>query len=72
MTIKDRYPLPLIEETLARITRAKIFTKIDVRAAFNRIRMDPTSEELTAFRTRYGSYQYKVLPFGLTNGPSTF
>jgi hypothetical protein len=69
---KDRYPLPLIEETLARIASAKIFTKIDVRQAFHRIRMDPESVEKTAFRTRYGAYVYKVLPFGLSNGPSTF
>ena len=69
---KDRYPLPLIEETLARISKAKIFTKIDIRQAFHRIRMDPNSEMLTTFRTRYGSYKYRVLPFGLSNGPSTY
>ena len=72
ITRKDRYPLPLIDETLARISRAKIFTKLDIRQAFHRIRMDPDSEELTTFRTRYGSYKCKVLPFGLTNGPATY
>jgi transposase InsO family protein len=72
LTRKDRYPLPLIDETLARISRAKIFTKLDIRQAFHRIRMDPKSEELTTFRTRYGSYKCKVLPFGLTNGPATY
>jgi transposase InsO family protein len=72
ITRKDRYPLPLIDETLARISRAKIFTKLDIRQAFHRIRMDPQSEELTTFRTRYGSYKCKVLPFGLTNGPATY
>jgi hypothetical protein len=72
ITRKDRYPLPLIDETLARISRAKIFTKLDVRQAFHRIRMHPDSEELTSFRTRYGQYQYKVVPFGLTNGPATY
>ncbi|KAJ3574874.1 hypothetical protein NPX13_g4222 [Xylaria arbuscula] len=69
---KDCYPLPLISETLDRLTRAKLFTKLDIRAAFNRIRMDPASEDLTTFRTRFGQYKYKVLPFGLCNGPSTF
>ena len=69
---KDRYPLPLIDETLARLSGAKIFTKLDIRQAFHRIRMDPASEELTTFRTRYGAYKCKVLPFGLTNGPATF
>lgn len=72
LTKKDRYPLPLIEETLARISKAKIFTKIDIRQAFHRIRMHPDDEDLTTFRTRYGAYKYKVLPFGLTNGPATF
>lgn len=72
ITQKDRYPLPLIDETLTRLTKAKIFTKIDIRQAFHRIRMAEGDEKLTAFRTRYGAYQYKVLPFGLTNGPSTF
>ncbi|KAI0991689.1 hypothetical protein K3495_g16498, partial [Podosphaera aphanis] len=54
VTRKDRYPLPLIDETLARIGSAKIFSKLDIRQAFHRIRMDPSSEELTTFRTRYG------------------
>jgi hypothetical protein len=72
ITRKDRYPLPLIDETLARISRAKVFTKLDIRQAFHRIRVDPDSEDLTTFRTRYGSYKCKVLPFGLTNGPATF
>jgi hypothetical protein len=72
LTKKNRYPLPLIDETLARLSKAKIFTKLDIRQAFYRIRMSPESEELTAFRTRYGLFQYKVLPFGLTNGPATF
>src|SRR5208282_5701230 len=72
LTRKDRYPLPLIDETLARISRAKVFTKLDIRQAFHRIRIDPSSEDLTTFRTRYGSYKRKVLPFGLTNGPATF
>ena len=72
ITRKDQYPLPLIDETLARLGKAKIFTKLDIRQAFHRIRIHPDSEELTTFRTRYGSYKCKVLPFGLTNGPSTY
>lgn len=69
---KDRYPLPLIDETLSRISKARIFTKIDIRQAFHKIRMTEDSETLTTFRTRYGAYKYKVMPFGLTNGPATF
>ena len=72
LTRKDQYPLPLIEETLARLSKARIFTKLDIRQAFYRIRIDPESEELTTFRTRYGAYKCKVLPFGLTNGPATY
>ena len=72
LTKKDQHPLPLIDETLARISGAKIFTKLDIRQAFHRIRMSPESEELTTFRTRYGTYKCKVLPFGLTNGPATY
>jgi hypothetical protein len=62
----------LIDETLARVLKAKVFTKIDIRQAFHRIRIDHEAEDLTTFRTRYGAYKYKVMPFGLTNGPTTF
>ncbi len=72
LTKKDRYPLPLIDETLARIGRAKLFTKLDIRQAFHRIRIHPDSEELTTFRTRFGAYKCKVLLFGLTNGLSIY
>jgi hypothetical protein len=54
------------------MSRAKVFTKLDIRAAFNKIRMAEDSEELTSFRTRYGQYKCKVLPFGLCNGPATY
>jgi hypothetical protein len=72
ITQKDPYPLPLIDEILPRLLKAKIMTKIDIRQAFHKIRLDPESEHLTAFRTRYGNFHYKVMPFGLTNGPATF
>jgi hypothetical protein len=72
ITKKNHYPLPLINETLARLAKAKIFTKLDIRQAFYRICILPESEELTAFRTRYSLFQYKVLLFGLTNSLATF
>ena len=72
ITRKDRYPLPLIDETLARLGKARIFTKLDIQQAFHRICIDPVSEDLTTFRTRYGCYKYRVVPFGLTNGPATY
>ena len=72
VTIKNRYPLPLIAETLNRLSRAKIFTKLDIIAAFNRLRIKEGAEELTAFRTRFGLFEYLVMPFGLCNGPASF
>jgi hypothetical protein len=56
---------------MARLAKARVFTRLDILHAFNRIRMHPDSEDLTTFRTRYGSYKYKVLPFSLCNGPSS-
>ena len=72
ITVKNRYPLPLIRETLNRLSRAKYFTKLDVIAAFNRIRIKDGQEWLTAFKTRFGLFEYLVMPFGLANAPSTF
>ena len=72
LTIKNQYPLPLIRETLSRLSKARFFTKLDVIAAFNRIRMAKGDEYLTAFRTRYGLFQYNVMPFGLIGALSTF
>jgi hypothetical protein len=72
ITRKDRYPLPLIHETLSRIGKAKWFTKMDVIAAFHKIRIKAGDEWKTAFRTRFGLFEWLVTPFGLANAPSTF
>jgi transposase InsO family protein len=72
ITKKDRYPLPLIHETLNQISRAKWFTKLDVSAAFHKIRIAKGEEWKTAFRTRYGLFEWLVTPFGLANAPSSF
>ncbi|EKD20143.1 polymerase [Drepanopeziza brunnea f. sp. 'multigermtubi' MB_m1] len=72
LTRKDRYPFLLIDKTFARLSRAKIFTKLDIQQAFHRIRIDSALEELTTFKTRYGAYKCKVLLFGLTNRPATY
>lgn len=72
ITKKDRYPLPLINETLERVGKAKWFTKLDVIAAFHKIRIAAGDEWLTAFRTRFGLFEWLVTPFGLANAPSTF
>jgi len=66
ITRKDRYPLPLINETLRSLSKAKWFTKLDVIAAFHKIRIKGGDEWKTAFRTRYGLYEWMVTPFGLT------
>ena len=72
ITRKDRYPLPLIQETLRNAGKAKWYTKLDVVAAFHKIRIAEGDEWMTAFRTRYGLYEWMVTPFGLANAPSTF
>lgn len=72
ITVKIRYPIPLINETLAKLARAKKFTKLDVIHTFNRMRVREGDEWLTAFNTRYGQFEYLVMPFGLCNAPSTF
>ena len=72
ITVKDRYPLPLMDELFDRVHDAKFFTKIDLRTGFHQIRIAEGDTEKTAFRTRYGSYEYRVLPMGLCNAPSTF
>ena len=72
MSCKDRYPLPLITETLRQLSQAVWFTKLNVIAAFNKIRIKEGDEWKTAFRTRYGLYKYLVAPFGLTGAPATF
>ena len=72
VTVKNRYPLPLIRETLDALCGAKYYTKLDVIAAFNRVRIAEGHEWLTAFITRFGLYESLVTPFGLCNAPATF
>jgi hypothetical protein len=71
-TIKNRYPLPLISELQDRLGKAQWFTALDLKGAFNLIRMKAGEEWKTAFRTRYGHYEYCAMPMGLTNAPATF
>ena len=72
ITIKNRYPIPQIRETLDRLCKARFYTKLDVISAFNNIRVKQGDEWKTAFTTRYGQFEYMVMPFGLCNAPSTF
>jgi len=72
VTIPSRYPLPLMQELQDRVQGARYFTKMDLKNGFNLIRIRDGDEWKTAFRTRYGLYEFNVMPFGLTNTPSTF
>jgi len=72
ITIPNRYPLPLMQELQDRVQGAQWFTKLDLKNGFNLIRIRQGDEWKTAFRTRYGLFEFNVMPFGLTNAPSTF
>jgi hypothetical protein len=72
VTKKNRLSLPLISEMLEQTKGATIFTKIDLRGAYNLLRIQKGDEWKTAFRTRYGHFEYAVMPFGLSNAPAAF
>lgn len=72
ITIPDRYPLPLFKETLRQLSKARWFTKLDVKSAFHRIRIREGDEWMTAFRCRLGLFEWMVTPFGLANAPASF
>jgi transposase InsO family protein len=72
LTIKNRYPLPLISELVNKLKGAKLFTKLDVRWGYNNVRIKPGDEWKAAFRTNRGLFEPLVMFFGLTNSPATF
>ncbi|CZS80735.1 unnamed protein product [Fusarium graminearum] len=72
ITVKDRTPLPLITELKDRLQGKQIFTALDLKGAYNLIRIKEGDEWKTAFRTKFGLFEYLVMPFGLTNAPATF
>ncbi|MBW0590574.1 hypothetical protein O181_130289 [Austropuccinia psidii MF-1] len=72
VTRKNRYPVPPMNQLLTIFNGSTILSKIDLRGAYNLRRIKEGDEHLTAFRTKYGSYEYLVMPFGLTNAPASF
>ena len=72
ITIKNKHPLPLIDEQIDQLAEAKYFTKIDLRSGYHQVRINEKDIEKTGFNTKYGHFQFKVMPFGLCNAPGTF
>ena len=72
VTIKNKYPLPNINELLDRLGKAKWFSKFDLASGYHQVRINPDDIEKTAFTTRYGMFEWFVVPFGLTNAPGFF
>ncbi|GKA81977.1 putative reverse transcriptase domain-containing protein [Tanacetum coccineum] len=72
LTVKNRYPLPRIDDLFDQSQGSKVYSKIDLRSGYHQLRVRDEDFPKTAFRTRYGHYKFQVMPFGLTNAPTVF